>query len=188
MTTKKEDQKVACWQYQDRQENWHNFVNEAHRLDTINDRSFPIRALYAELPEQHSPARYFADGPQGHAWFDDLALAYSMVALYDKDDDWTITDTNDEPKPKQQAVEVTDGMVERAFKMASTFDEDDDSVRHESGDLLMNTPQSGREAFEAWWSDEGYTIDKSEGGYVSAWRAWQAALAQQGQEAGEHRG
>lgn len=43
--------------------------------------------------EQDFPARYFASGPQGHAWFDDIALACSIIASFDKDDDWTITDT-----------------------------------------------------------------------------------------------
>lgn len=38
------------------------------------------------------PGRYFADGPQGHFFADDLQLARDLVSLYDKDDDWTITD------------------------------------------------------------------------------------------------
>jgi hypothetical protein len=38
------------------------------------------------------PARYFASGPQGHFFADDLQLARDLVNLYDKDDDWTITD------------------------------------------------------------------------------------------------
>ena len=52
----------------------------------------------------------------------------------------------------------------------------------------MTTPQSGREAFEAWW---GAPLHRTEdgSGYTdrethAAWRAWQAALAQQGQDAG----
>lgn len=39
------------------------------------------------------PARYFASGPPGDAWFDDFNLACSMVNAFDIDDDWTITDT-----------------------------------------------------------------------------------------------
>lgn len=38
------------------------------------------------------PGRYFAGGPQGHFFADDLQLARDLVNLYDKDDDWTITD------------------------------------------------------------------------------------------------
>jgi hypothetical protein len=38
------------------------------------------------------PGRYFADGPQGHFFADDLQLARDLVNLYDKNDDWTITD------------------------------------------------------------------------------------------------
>lgn len=36
--------------------------------------------------------RYFADGPQGSFFTNDLQLARDLVNLYDKDDDWTITD------------------------------------------------------------------------------------------------
>lgn len=42
---------------------------------------FPVKAL-----------RYFADGPQGSFFTNNLQLARDLVNLYDKDDDWTITD------------------------------------------------------------------------------------------------
>lgn len=36
--------------------------------------------------------RYLAGGPQGSFFTNDLQLARDLVNLYDKDDDWTITD------------------------------------------------------------------------------------------------
>lgn len=44
-----EAQPVA-WQFQDREGNWHEFIDERHRLNTIEDGSWPIRALYAHPP------------------------------------------------------------------------------------------------------------------------------------------
>lgn len=41
------------------------------------------------------PSRYFADGPQGAFWGDDLELMRALVSAYDKSDDWTITDLLD---------------------------------------------------------------------------------------------
>lgn len=49
--------------------------------------------LTAALPHL-SPARYFCSGPQGVFWTDDLELARALVDAYDKDDDWTVTDTH----------------------------------------------------------------------------------------------
>ena len=56
----------------------------------------------------------------------------------------------------------------------------------------MTTPQSGREAFEAWAISESLNVLalNSRGDYriystYVAWQAWQAALAQQGREVGE---
>src|SRR5690606_37760956 len=44
-----EAQPVA-WQYQDRNGKWHEFTDESHRLNTIEDGSWPIRPLYAHPP------------------------------------------------------------------------------------------------------------------------------------------
>lgn len=44
-----EAQPVA-WQYQDRDGKWHGFTDESHRLNTIEDGSWPVRALYAHPP------------------------------------------------------------------------------------------------------------------------------------------
>src|SRR5690606_38534952 len=39
--------------------------------------------------------RYWANGPQGTFLTDDLELATAILAAYDKDDDWTVTDIVD---------------------------------------------------------------------------------------------
>ena len=49
-------------------------------------------ATLSQTAGVHEPGRYFAGGPQGHFFADDLQLARDLVNLYDKDDDWTITD------------------------------------------------------------------------------------------------
>lgn len=49
-------------------------------------------AALSQTARVAAPGRYFADGPQGHFFADDLQLARDLVNLYDKDDDWTITD------------------------------------------------------------------------------------------------
>lgn len=38
------------WQYQDRNGKWHGFTDESHRLNTIEDGSWPVRALYDHPP------------------------------------------------------------------------------------------------------------------------------------------
>lgn len=43
-------------------------------------------------PDEALRLRYFADGPQGSFFTNNLQLARDLVNLYDKDDDWTITD------------------------------------------------------------------------------------------------
>ena len=60
-------------------------------------------AWQAALAQQPFPARFFASGPQGCAWFDALSLASAMIAAFDKDDDWTITDTEEAPIPANDA-------------------------------------------------------------------------------------
>ncbi|QLQ28474.1 MAG: hypothetical protein HZT39_09605 [Pseudoxanthomonas sp.] len=65
--------------------------------DIQNDREVWAAMLAAAPAAQQTagvaaPGRYFADGPQGHFFADDLQLARDLVNLYDKDDDWTITD------------------------------------------------------------------------------------------------
>lgn len=40
----------VAWQFQDRKGNWHEFTDEEHRLNTIEDGRWPIRALYAHPP------------------------------------------------------------------------------------------------------------------------------------------
>lgn len=52
----------------------------------------------------------------------------------------------------------------------------------------MTTPQSGREAFEAWAEREFGKVPGSLPAterFASYWKCWQAALAQQGREVGE---
>lgn len=44
-----EAQPVA-WQFQDRDGRWHGFMDERHRLNTIADGSWPVRALYTAPP------------------------------------------------------------------------------------------------------------------------------------------
>ena len=94
MTTEKDDREAfepVAW--------WKEFEAGGHTEASVSwSREAPEggdgwQPLYTAPPEQHAPARYFASGPQGHAWFDDLGLACSMLAAFDKDDDWTITDT-----------------------------------------------------------------------------------------------
>ncbi len=54
--------------------------------------NLPKDAALSQTAGVHEPGRYFAGGPQGHFFADDLQLARDLVNLYDKDDDWTITD------------------------------------------------------------------------------------------------
>lgn len=62
----------------------------------VRDLTAAYSAMLAAAPatQQNAPryGRYFADGPQGHFFADDLKLARDLVNLYDKNDDWTITD------------------------------------------------------------------------------------------------
>lgn len=47
----------------------------------------------ANVPQKNPEYRYFADGPKGEYFFTgNLDFARRLVELYDKDDDWTITD------------------------------------------------------------------------------------------------
>lgn len=57
------------------------------------------------------PGRYFAGGPQGHFFADDLQLARDLVNLYDKDDDWTITDLRNPTGAAPAASGGEDGLV-----------------------------------------------------------------------------
>lgn len=51
-----------------------------------------VKKLTTPQPSEAPRLRYFADGPQGSFFTNDLQLARDLVNLYDKDDDWTITD------------------------------------------------------------------------------------------------
>jgi hypothetical protein len=42
----REKQEPMAWQYQDRNGVWCSFIHEKHRLDTVADGTWPIRALY----------------------------------------------------------------------------------------------------------------------------------------------
>jgi hypothetical protein len=79
-------------------------ADERNFADPAADMAIAIKHTCAAELRQLAPAlqaamqgepfgRYFADGPQG--WFvtDDLNLARALVNAYDKDEDWTITDT-----------------------------------------------------------------------------------------------
>jgi hypothetical protein len=43
------------------------------------------------------PCRYFCDGPQGAFFTDNLKLARDILMVFDKFDDWTVTDLKAEP-------------------------------------------------------------------------------------------
>lgn len=61
----------------------------AHGIDAgLHALTRPTTPQPGEAPR----LRYFADGPQGSFFTNDLQLARDLVNLYDKDDDWTITD------------------------------------------------------------------------------------------------
>jgi hypothetical protein len=52
-----EQSEPACYQYQDRDGQWCNFVSEKHYEDTKLDGNWPIRALYA-APPHRGPLTY----------------------------------------------------------------------------------------------------------------------------------
>jgi hypothetical protein len=52
-----EQSEPACYQYQDRDGQWCNFVSEKHYEDTKLDGNWPIRALYA-APPRREPLTY----------------------------------------------------------------------------------------------------------------------------------
>lgn len=57
-----------------------------------------LRETAAALEAAREDARkwqYWANGPQGTFLTDDLELATAILAAYDKDDDWTVTDIVD---------------------------------------------------------------------------------------------
>lgn len=60
--------------------------------DQMHQYARDYAAALSQTAGVHEPGRYFAGGPQGHFFADDLQLARDLVNLYDKDDDWTITD------------------------------------------------------------------------------------------------
>jgi hypothetical protein len=41
------EQQPIAWQYQDNYGKWKEFIDEAHRLNTIKSGNWPVRALYA---------------------------------------------------------------------------------------------------------------------------------------------
>lgn len=71
-------------------EHTENCVTPATRW--IEERARDYGAALSQTAGVAEPGRYFADGPQGHFFADDLQLARDLVNLYDKDEDWTITD------------------------------------------------------------------------------------------------
>jgi hypothetical protein len=52
-----EQSEPACYQYQDRDGQWCNFINDKHYEDTKLDGNWPIRALYA-APPRREPLTY----------------------------------------------------------------------------------------------------------------------------------
>ncbi len=65
---------------------------DLYTADQTHQYARDYAAALSQTAGAAAPGRYFADGPQGHFFADDLQLARDLVNLYDKDDDWTITD------------------------------------------------------------------------------------------------
>lgn len=77
---------------------WRRILSEARALPP-SSRDNVLDFIEREMeqatnshPNEALRLRYFADGPQGSFFTNNLQLARDLVNLYDKDDDWTITD------------------------------------------------------------------------------------------------